>query len=195
MLSASNYKSKFRINPTALLVEGASRSLICDVERGQYFFIPESLFYILKDAEVKTIDDIIIKYAGNDCGIIETISDYFNFLVKEDLIFFSEFIDYYQDIELEWDFPGLISNSIIDFGVFNTEHITAIASQLDELNCRFLQLRFFHVINQTKLEIILNHFDLSVIEGIDIYVQYLPHFQEALENLVLQYPRINNVVL
>lgn len=141
----SNFGRKYSLNPTAILVDGYSRGLICDLDRNKYFLIPKSLYSILADSLIHTIHDCIEKHGNSDKEIIDTIIEYYEYLLTNNLIFFTNFPEYYTSLNLLWDFPGVISNAIID--ITNTsiyiDYPEIIVNQLDKLGCSFVQLRFF----------------------------------------------------
>lgn len=84
----SNFGRKYSLNPTAILVDGYSRGLICDLDRNKYFLIPKSLYSILADSLIHTIHDCIEKHGNSDKEIIDTIIEYYEYLLTNNLIFF-----------------------------------------------------------------------------------------------------------
>lgn len=186
---------RFKLNPTSLIVKGVNRSIICDLERTQYHLIPAVLSTILQDKEVDTIQAIIDKYAKSDMAIQSIIENYFLFLIANDLILFSDFIDNYQNVSLAWDFPSKITNAIIDFGINNFDYMKDICSQLATLDCRFIQLRFFDKIDSNQLDKVVSIFEDSIIESIDISIEFDSKLFNNIENFLVKYPRINCIIV
>ena len=93
------------------LVKGASRSSICDLQRNQIKLIPNDLFEILSIHEGKSIQEIKKKF-GNRYD--KTIDEYFEFLVENEFIFFTDNPKLFPKLSDEWDHPSKITNAIID---------------------------------------------------------------------------------
>ena len=89
----------FKLFANCIPVRGAKRSVICDLQRNKFYFIPNSLYDILtiyEGAEVAAIEN---KLANSDKIILK---DYFDFLLKNELIFWCEVseVDFFSKIKL-----------------------------------------------------------------------------------------------
>ncbi|MFK7947931.1 MAG: grasp-with-spasm system SPASM domain peptide maturase [Saprospiraceae bacterium] len=189
-----NKNIPFRLVSDSFVVQGASRALIADTGRKEYHLIPKILGHILQTEKGNTIDEVIEKYATND-DEKEILIDYFSFLQEHELLLFSNQLALYSDIGLDWDFPGLIANSIIDFGLENIAYLPKIVSSLEDLGCRYVQLRFFENINITTLEQVITYFDNSIIEYVDVTIPYDGNTPNYYEKLVIENSRINSLVI
>ena len=69
-----------------LPVKGANRSIICDLQRAEYDFIPNSLYEILESYQFMSIDEVFQKYS---IEYKKTIEEYFEFLEQKEYIFFT----------------------------------------------------------------------------------------------------------
>jgi len=157
----------FRLNPTALLVKGIIRCVLIDIERQIYYLIPNALYSILIDNKFFSLDSLINKYKNK-----EILNEYYNFLNERDLIFSSSNIEIFQDIELNWDYPGQISNLIIDYNSSSKLNFKELSMQLSNYGTKHLQIRFFDVVSFKTLRNILTNFNKSTIEGIEILLPY-----------------------
>lgn len=181
----------YRLNPNALLVKGSERSTVCDPERSTFHIIPNSLYQILAENKTGEIDQIKAKYAENDPEISQIIQEYFDMLIEKDLIFFTNFPQYYTDLSMEWDYPAHISNAIIDFRDQNTEAFFIAAPQLEAQLTRFIQLRFFGPIAPDTIEKMMQAIDESIIESIEIIAPFQSfNDQDKWFYLLKTYPRI-----
>ena len=183
---------KYRLNPNSIPVKGNQRSIICDLGAYQYHLIPNSLFEILTTEKKTIISEVIEKYSGNDDEIKKTILEYFQFLIENDLIFFTEFSDNYLDIEMNWDFPAFISNAIIDFGINSTHDTKSLFNQLMNLGCRDIQIRFFREATYKEVvENILYFLKKSKIKSVELILPYIEEIKinEWVE-LTNTFPRI-----
>lgn len=177
--------------PSAVLVKGASRCLICDLEQNSYSIIPDMLYNILSDHKSGfIINEIISKYSGGDYSNESIILDYFKFMVKSDLLLFTDFPEYYSTIDLKWDYPGMFSNAVIDIAE-DTEPSILFLDQVARLGCRFVQIRFFENKPLENIYPILNSIQDSIIEAIEII---MPYYSESVtENVASLLERYNRV--
>lgn len=179
------------LNPTAILVKGFSRCIICDLERNGYIIIPETLHEILLENKSGfVIDEIIARYSDGLEENKKTILEYFDILIKADLLFFTNFTEYYVPIKLEWDFPGYISNAIIDIKDDEQSALLFI-DQVVKMGCRFIQIRIFKKILIQHLLSILDRTSESVIEAIEIIMPF--ESEGATEDVILILEKYNRV--
>ena len=160
------------LNPNAILVKGFSRCIICDLERNGYIIIPETLYEILfENNSGFIIDKIIAKYADGSEENKKTVLEYFYMLKEADLIFFTNFAEYYVPIKLEWDFPGYVSNSIIDIKD-DVQPALLFIDQIAKMGCRFIQVRIFKKKSIDSLLTVLDRVSNSIIEAIEIIMPF-----------------------
>jgi hypothetical protein len=94
---------KCMLNPNAVLVRGPSRCLICDLERNGFMLIPTALHKILSEQNGGfTIQAILDRYSEGDMQNKKIILNYFNQLLKADLLTFTNFTEYYYSIDTAW---------------------------------------------------------------------------------------------
>lgn len=160
----------FKLFANCIPVKGASRSLLCDVQRNRSNFIPNDLYTILEDFPNKSISEIEAIYGEENK---EVLNDYFEFLLNEEYGFFcsAEELQLFPKLNLEWAHPSIITNAIIDVG--NVTHdFQKIFSQLEDLNCQDIQIRFFRQASVDEIGAILSLLRLSTIKSVELFVQY-----------------------
>lgn len=195
MLIESIGNKHFRLFANCIPVKGASRSIICDLQRGRYHFITNDLFSILNSQDKLSIADIVDYYGIENR---EIINDYFTFLESEEYIFFCDFIelDFFPKLDLTWDNPSTITNAIIDTDYISNHDYPSIFKQLDSLGCNALQLRFFCEISIEELSNTLRFLDTSSITSIELF---LPYSTDLTEGKVIKFAnehlRVNLIVI
>ena len=75
----------FKLFAHCIPVYGANRSIICDLQRKSFEFIPNILFEIITKHEGKTINQIEDLYGIENS---DSIREYFNFLIEKEFIFY-----------------------------------------------------------------------------------------------------------
>ena len=173
-----------------ILVRGSNRSLICDTQRQKYYMIPNSLYEILKDYKYKSIVDIKKMY---DNKYNDTIDEYFEFLEREDLLFFTESPMDFPDIDLKWNIPSVIHDAIIDIGEnFSLLDFEKIILGLDSFGCKHIQVRSFFEKNIDFFYNILNVLEMKRIHTVDLTAKYTVGLnKKSLTQLCNKFPRIH----
>lgn len=186
----------YRLNPNAHLVKGSQRSMICDLERSFYKLIPNSLARILRDKNCMTIREALDNHA-KDRQDEEAILGYFVFLLDHDLLFFTEYPEYYANISLDWDRPSIITNALID--IDEKSDIKLILNHLRDLaalGCRNIQMRFFANYNLHVVQEIAAGVEGELIESFQFIMPYHNNKSIApLTAMIQQFPRIRFVQL
>ncbi|MDL2141418.1 grasp-with-spasm system SPASM domain peptide maturase [Flavobacterium tructae] len=183
---------RFKLFSDCIPVKGFSRSIIYDLTRKTYDFIPNGLFEILEQG----IIDVEDYYKTLEKSVHSIFEDYIQFLLEKEYIFEiyndSEISDY-PNLELEFDYPSKISNAVIDFDD-SFDLLLESVSRLEMMNCNFLSIRILSEISCGDLEKILDFFFESVIFSIDIVVNYNSNLSiDFIKTLILKSSRINSI--
>ena len=161
----------FQLFANCIPVKGHNRSLICDLQRNTIKLIPNDLFNILNEYNGETIKEIQKKH---DNFHDSTIVEYFEFLVENEFIFFTEIPNLFLDLSLNWDHPSEITNCIVDFDKNSTHDLRVIIDELNNFKCTGLELRFY---------------DSLKIEDIDKHLSYIwDNWRDAEYALSLRFP-------
>lgn len=185
-----NIDTPFKLFSNCLVVKGASRSLICDLQRNSLKLIPNDLADILNNFDGKTIN-IIQK--GFDNKYDDIIIEYFQFLIENEFVFFTHNPEKFPKLSMEWDHSSLITNAILDWYKDSDYNLLNAIWQLDNLKCSNVEIRFFDSINLKFIEQILTRLDNkgANIISVDFLLPYRCDFQsEEFLKLLKQYPRI-----
>ncbi len=192
MLSESAH---FRLFANCVLVKGARRSTIVDLQRRAIDFIPDSLYDLLTIHERSSIGSIKEAYLPEEEAIIDS---YFEFLLKKQYLFIcsAEELDLFPPLDLSFQAPGLIENAIIDIDAKSNHDFVSIFKELEDLGAMALHLRFFDVVAMGDLLGVLNLLKESSIEDVEILLPYHGKMQEAsFRNFAQNYPRISSITI
>lgn len=180
---------------TCIPVKGAVRSVICDLERNKLDFIPNSLFEIITKYKDKKIQEIKNIFGAENEAIL---TEYFAFLYQKEYLFFCEksALNLFPDLDLTWDTPRLIENAIIDIDGQSDHPYQNIFTQLNDLGCNALQLRFFSSTDFNQVKKILSYCKKRCIETIEILIPYHQSFNPSrLTQLLKEFLRIDQITL
>lgn len=140
-----------------ILVKGHKYCLICDLQNEMYYSIPKLFYQFLIEIKSKKIQykELIHKYAKEKEGI----KLFVNYFVSRDVLFFSQYINKnLVEYNLEWDYPAIITNSIIDISKNSNYNFDYIQKVLSETQCENICIRFLDNVSQNKIVSILNIF-------------------------------------
>ncbi len=184
---------KFKLFASCIPVKGAIRSLICDLQRNEIKFIPNELFEILVNHSNKTLDEIK-RYYGNKFD--DTIDEYFEFLIENEYGFWCKNPSLFPSLDLTWESPFEITNSLIDYNENSKYDFSKIFSELESLGCKNIQLRFYSEISIKKLYNILEHTNKSIFSSIELVIKYSTSINiEKLNELSDRFLRINSIIV
>ncbi|MFO0321881.1 MAG: grasp-with-spasm system SPASM domain peptide maturase [Bacteroidota bacterium] len=155
---------KISLFASCIPVKGAMRSLVCDLQRNSYEFIPNELY------------DILIKYNGRKLYELyeeytdfkDIIDEYLFFLKEKEYIFYTSDYELYPKMDLHWDQPSKIINAIIDFSSKSLYNFEVLIRQLDELGCMFIQFKVYDLVDLAEIKKFILLTKKSRIRGIEL---------------------------
>jgi hypothetical protein len=130
----------FKLFSCCIPVKGAVRFVIIDLQRQDLFFINEGTYEILTQQTQKKKDEIYNSYSFE---LHERLNEIFSFLVENEIGFWTDEPEKFPNLELHWEFPAKITNAIIE--VIENSDFNHEIEELDNLGCRFLEIRTNHL--------------------------------------------------
>jgi SPASM domain peptide maturase of grasp-with-spasm system len=183
----------FRLFACCIPVRGARRSVVCDVQRQSFQFIPNGLYEILTEHAGETTDDIKVAY---DHEYDEEIDEYFEFLLRHEFGFWCTDPERFPPLDLTWEAPERITNAILDVDARSDHDYAKILRELDDLGCKALEVRCFHPISLRELRAILEAASHGRLRSIDLLIGFAPELApEALRDLATEHQRISGFVI
>ncbi|MFA0962965.1 grasp-with-spasm system SPASM domain peptide maturase [Roseivirga sp. BDSF3-8] len=193
-MTAQTDQPYFILFANCIPVKGATRSVICDIQRYNYDFIPNALYDMLTEELHKPVREIAASYGEDN---IDTVLEYFEYLEEKEYGFFGsdEERALFPNLNLEWDHPSLVTNAIMDIDAgTRVEWVEAFARQLDEARCEAMDIRIYQAIPPDTLAQIVNCFKRHTIESIMLYLPWAPDY-EALYDGLCQNLRLKQIVV
>jgi hypothetical protein len=131
-----------KIHAECIPVKGFNRSVICDLNRKKIYPITNDLFDILSANEGKNKSDIFTKFDDEDRQVL---TEYIDYLEELECIHWVPPVLYnnFPTLNLEWEYPSLISNAIVDINETHLAKFNEIIKQLNVIQCKNLQIRNF----------------------------------------------------
>ncbi len=189
----SSDNKPIKLFSSCLFVKGASRSIICDLQRNSYTIIPNDLCQVIEDYDGINLIDIKKNYENK---YDEILDEYFEFLFENEFVFFTNYPDLFPKMNLEWHEPSTINNAIIDLS-HNFDY-EIIFDQLTSLHCKSIEIRFFKTVRIDYIQMILDYLEKtkSIITSIGFVIHSSDETKaNLLSNLIIKYPRISYFII
>ncbi len=162
-------KKFFKLFANCIPVKGAARSIICDLQRNEYEFIPNSMCELLMEYKNISIDVIKAEFGEENEAIID---EYFQFLVEKELGFWCENPAEFPELNTQWDFPAWITNAIMDIDKQSDYNYKKVFTELNDLGCKAVQIRCYDAISFDKLKSILDQTQNRRLQSVELFIKY-----------------------
>lgn len=183
----------FKLFACCIPVDGARRSVVCDIQRGNFRFISNILFEILTVHKDKPLDEIKAAYENEHD---EDIDSYFNFLEEHDFGFWCENPQEFPDLDLTFRQSSEITNAIIDVNEESCHDFQSLSAQLDTLGCEAVQVRIFHETSADYLRSIADAFSTGRLNTLEFIARYSADLNyRNLSHICQHYQRVHNVII
>lgn len=189
-----NDDSYFILYANCIPVKGYKRSLIYDLQMHKYYFIPNSLYEIIIQLKSTKFNKVRAMFSKD----ILIFDEYFNYLVENDLGFFTSDPSNFSNLQTLWEYPALITNAIVDFRFIEKKQLryyAKIFEDLSNLNCSCVELRFFEEITEENIISLMENFNNSRIRDIRIILKYTYKIEDEIKNILQKYGRIRLVTI
>lgn len=175
-----------------MVVKGAVRSVICDLQRSQVHLIPNSLADLFTEDRYFDIQDIENQLGSEQKDIF---NEYIRFIEANELAFYcsADELQYFPALSKEWLFPAHITNCILDandtINYFNDHFLY----QLDRLSCNYIQFRFYEPVTIDYLNHIMDLINTSQIRSVAFLLPALQ--QESVMKFMVCNKKISQFVM
>jgi SPASM domain peptide maturase of grasp-with-spasm system len=174
----------FNLFSCCIPVKGYRRSIIIDTQRNESYYIPNDLYRIIKN------NPTILTSNNN-----KVISDYLDFLLKNELGFLFKKSKNFPAIELKWESPSFVTNSIVEFQNFNNYNIKKATDQLSELRCKNILIKIYNNHDIKVINRLFLNFKNKGFKSIDILISHHSLTIEEVSNFIYSNPIIRNFTL
>jgi len=187
----SNY---FKLFSCCIPVKGASISIICDIQRSEFHYIPNEMYEILSKDAIK-IDELKANYSKKDQ---KTLQEYLDFFVEKEYGLITKTPESFPQINPIYISPERINNAIVDISTQSDHDFDKIINSLETLGCNFLELRFF---SENKIENISNLYLSKLINSrlrsVTVYIKDSCETtrDNIYDSIISKYPIVDKVIV
>lgn len=175
-----------------ILTKGVNQAVLFDMQRENYTIIPNEMFDFIENSIGLNIDSIKEYYENKFDNVVD---EYIKFLLDNEFVFFTEFPEFFPNINTEFHYPFSISNAIVEIN--NISKIHNILFQLNELKCKNIDLIIAFETSYTEIYNILEYLDKidSNICNINIYLSIEKSIKKDKIKDLLRNPRITSFII
>ncbi|MEY8861163.1 grasp-with-spasm system SPASM domain peptide maturase [Tenacibaculum singaporense] len=189
-------KDYFQLFANCLIVKGASRSTICDLQTKEVFILPNEIADIIEKLNNrKSISSIKKEFLPDEGKIIDEALLH---LESKNFGFFCELeeFDLFPDLDTTYKTANQLNDIIVELDFFDFEKLQKIKELARITSCKSLHFVCYFSLSKTELKKLLQLLKLKTLSTIEIIMKYhnnqdKPLFEEA----HLSNPRFKKVVL
>ena len=186
----------FKLFANCVIVKGANRAIICDLQRNKFVFIPISLFTLFDSDWVLDLQKI---RSSLDKESLLALQEYIDLLNENEFIFncSKKESKRFPKLNLDFDYPAEISNMVIDFNKESIHDFSLIINEfLIPTNCRHVQLRFFDEIKFDRIQEIIDEVNNSFIKSVEIIMMYSDYISnDFLSDWVFKNKKVKSITI
>lgn len=171
--------------------KGESRSIIYDLEKEGYDFIPNSLHEIINRFNGYPIDEILMNFETDEKKIV---LGYFEFLIEKGFCFLSKNKIPITNNIGKYEYAEEILNCIIDVNKDSNHDWNKISTEINEIGIPYIQLRFFDKVTSDYLIGVLKKFHNTQCRHIELIVPYTVSLDNKIENVLETNSRLQSVI-
>lgn len=177
----------FYLFANCIPVRGYTRTLICDLQRRKSMFVDNSYYELLRELASHRIGEVVDMLDGEE-DIVE-FRKFLQYCLNRELGTFVDDISLFPALDTCWDHPSAITNSLIDIRD-EIHDFNKLFSELNELNCYYVQLRFYRTTTIDNIKDILAYTKGKGLRSVHILVPYEEYEMgiKALKAVTDEYP-------
>jgi SPASM domain peptide maturase of grasp-with-spasm system len=167
----------FHLFASCVPVKGVVRSVIYDLHRNHFEYIPNSLFDMLTDFKDITFSDLLEKIDTEEEKKI--LVNYFEFLLEKEFVFFSKFnSNFFPKYSADFCKPYNISCLVIDIDSNSIEELNRLKSEIINTKIECLVFRFF-VADEFEIKRVISFFNDIPVRIIQLFVEDKIHIENS----------------
>ncbi|WP_051224644.1 grasp-with-spasm system SPASM domain peptide maturase [Flavobacterium tegetincola] len=157
-------KNYFAFFSNVILTVGNKRTLVIDIQRQRVFYISNNLVKFIKNGKINL--KLLDSFSLIDKEVIEK---WLNYFIDNNLGHYTNHQDMFPQMNMNFDYPGLISNAIIEVSHKNSHLLTQnLYHSLNNLGAKAIII--IYIDNCFEINQIYNYYKSSDIEYIELYL-------------------------
>lgn len=182
-------------SPDCIPIAGVSRGAIYDLGRRKYYIIPNEFIELISE-KIIDHDTWLDKYPTEEEH--RTLNSFRDFLIQKELVLqCSEGLARnIADLRMNYDTPGHVLNTIIDFEIHSPYNLEQYISVVSQIGARHFLIRSYDsLLDDQYLELIYTLFRDSPVRSFEIIAKYNPSIHERAKLTIGNNARCKSIVL
>ncbi len=158
----------FKTFANCLIVKGAARSLVCDLQRQASDFIPNDMVEVLEELnDKKPIEEVLQIYGVENQ---EVITEYLAYMDEKEYGFYCEEdeFDLFPELNKEFLVPAHITNTVLELKKENISWLKELVPQIESLGCKDVVMVFYEELSEKDFQHIFEYFVDTRIKSFEI---------------------------
>ena len=172
-----------------ILVNGYNRSIIYDLHRRNYEYIPNELFSFLEEfdgASKESVDEYLLTLPEEDQI---TVQEYIDFLLVNEYVFISNLSkDFFPKISKELHSPFHVNKLVVELDSNAISHLNSIENNIKNINISSIVFRIY---DRKALFEAIGLIEFSHIRNVEFYLDNSYVTDEEIEDLINESNRIS----
>jgi len=134
-------KTHFILPTNCFIVDGAERSIIYDLQRGDYGILTGELAAAIRNCTSGSFKDLFSELPPEDLDFYEPFIEELitnDYLIPVDAIE----VPYFEHMSTTWNYPYEVSNAIIEYSSRSSYDLIEALKKIDQLGCQAVEIRF-----------------------------------------------------
>lgn len=179
-----NKDKYFTFYNSCIPVKGIKRSVIYDLQRGNIFFIPNSIIDLLLLNKKNKLIIIYDQYQEQT----DLLDKYFNYLLKNELIFLTEELNRFPVNSTKFQVPFTLDILFLEIDLLQESKIDLL-KKINFLGCTQVVFLTKKGINFKNLKKVINILNRSKVQNINLITKYKEEHLSSILNLHYGFPR------
>jgi SPASM domain peptide maturase of grasp-with-spasm system len=176
-----------------VITSGIKRAVITDLTREHYKLIPLAMAEIIIAFDGKEEAELWRAFEGQE----EMLAVYLEFLYENEFIFWCDTMEEamrFTALNTQWDYPGQISNAVLELNHTSNYNIGHVLSSLQQLGCQSVKIMIDDPKEQEAILLsILKLLEGSLITCLEVNLSFSEGLEAKLLKWMIQFPRLLKV--
>ncbi|WP_166384252.1 grasp-with-spasm system SPASM domain peptide maturase [Polaribacter sp. 11A2H] len=182
-------KKYFKFHSSCVPVKGQKRGVIYDLQRGTFYFVPNSIIDILVENSKNKIESLFLKYPTQE----ELVEKYLKYLIENELIFLVNDLNHFPEIETNFDRPFLLDILFIELDSLSKSKIKVL-EKINELGCTQLIIITYKIVNIDIIKKVIDLLSKSKIQVINLITKYNNEICSEILEIHNKSPRLRETI-
>lgn len=184
----------FKTFANCLIVKGATRSLVCDLQRQASDFIPNDMVEVLEELNSKKTLEEVFQIFGKENK--EVIQEYLDYMDEKEYGFYCEEdeFDLFPELNKEYLVPAHITNTVLELKRNNINRLKDLVPQIENLGCKDLSVVFYEELSENDFSRIFKYFEDTRIKSLEItskhHLEFTDEFLEIINRKLNQLTKV-----